>query len=218
MIFSQVYSGVGLGLLIGFLLGLSSSPIVGLVVGSITALLSSLIGADLPGLAGDKKSEPKVSTEQLKIVGVRAGSFGLACILGIIMGIYMRTHDFLSPRDKSLQENYQELLNLGYSESESRDIIKEKYLLPKNATVADSATLIASQIKQTVLFSEKDTSLCDKIQLDKFDGLQSAYEYYQAFNLKHLASTTNSLLSSNINKEDKEQILNSILKDYCSPE
>lgn len=104
------------------LLGLSSSPVVGLVVGSITALLASLIGLKNPATDDDSGSQI-LTNSQFKLAGLRTGSFGLACVLGIFVGIYMRTHNVLSPVEPTLKVQFNELTQIGFSPKEARDLL-----------------------------------------------------------------------------------------------
>jgi hypothetical protein len=116
----NLFSGAGIGLLLGFLLGLSSSPVVGVVVGalaalvaslaalvaSLAALVASLVGVRIPGKGDASAPDHAVSAAQRKLAAVRGGTFGFTCLLGVIVGLYIRTHDSLSP---TLQQRVAEL-------------------------------------------------------------------------------------------------------------
>ena len=68
----DVVAGGGMGLLVGVLLGLS----VAQAVGGVIAALSALIGAFL-GLTGGGGTR-----------SWRIGGFGLACVIGVLLGLF----------------------------------------------------------------------------------------------------------------------------------
>ena len=88
-----------LGLLIGLLVGLSTSPVVGTFVGTIAALAVTLLSAGLGTKSKDKDPISKKANEAqpVKFNYAAIVGFSLFCILGIISGIWLRTHDILSP-------------------------------------------------------------------------------------------------------------------------
>ncbi len=80
---SALGAGAGVGLVIGIVMGLSNSPVVGIILGSLSAGLLALLG--LSGGKDDIASSARIA------------SFGFTCVVGIILGIAMRTHSWLSP-------------------------------------------------------------------------------------------------------------------------
>ena len=122
MLAAQIFSGAGVGLLLGMLLGLSSSPVVSLVVGALAALLASLVGIRVPGKEPAEAPTETVSVAQKRAAAFRAGVFGLSCLLGLLGGIYLRTHNALSPIQPSLKQQVDELVSVGFSAVEARRI------------------------------------------------------------------------------------------------
>ena len=100
------YSGAGIGLLIGLLMGLALSPTVGVIIGALAASLAVLLGLNDRHFSNAK--------------AVRIGSFGFACVLGAILGIFVRVNSFLAPDLTSQFEAYTEI---GYSEKDARKFI-----------------------------------------------------------------------------------------------
>ena len=181
LIFSQLFSSLGIGLLVGVLLGLSTSPVVGLVVGAITAMLASLIG--LTPL--QKDVEPEVLEQRLKLGGLRAGMFGLACVLGIGGGIYLRAHNVLSPASPSLMERKAELVQLGFSEEDARAILVREGVDAATAETQPSH-------RNTVLFSATVAD-CTRTYPDNFASFAALHEGYAAQKLEPFLAYANAL-------------------------
>jgi hypothetical protein len=82
----DVFAGAGVGLLLGTIVGLSSSPVTATVVAALSAGLLALIGF--------RKSDAE-SPEQP--TNMRVGAFGFACVAGLLFGVFARAHSVLSP-------------------------------------------------------------------------------------------------------------------------
>ena len=74
---SDIFAGAGLGLLLGVVVGLSASPVVGMVVGALTSVLAVFLG--LSGEGSETSRLPRVN-------GLRIGAFGLAAVAGWASG------------------------------------------------------------------------------------------------------------------------------------
>lgn len=91
-------AGASLGLLVGLLVGLSTSPVAAIVVGSLAALLGGVFGLaeKLPsGLVGSGAR--------------RLSAFALACVVALLGGVVMRTHHVLSPSAAQLRSQLVEI-------------------------------------------------------------------------------------------------------------
>jgi len=164
-LFSSFFNGLGVGLLLGLLLGLAVSPVVSVIIGTISSLLAVLLGLN------ENYLNPAKS--------IRIGSFGLFCVVGILSGVYIRSHNSLAP---SLQSLYNEYRAMGFSDKDSRNFIayQEFNLTPENWSKIDttkaskqpmaeisehklvvSGENIASKKRQSVLYSsEVDAEKC----------------------------------------------------------
>ena len=204
---TQVFSSLGIGLLVGILLGLSSAPVVGLIVGSITALLASVLGFKMPtwGSAGNESKERLPETSVQTLIGLRAGTFGFACVLGIFVGIYMRTHDVLSPRPPGLAERYEELLAIGFAPEDARAL-----LVGAGAASADAIPTT----RQTVLFSG-DADACENLAADRFATLAVAADYYRSRDLDWLADITRDIDAGLDEDADKRFALDAVVRAAC---
>lgn len=127
-ILTSFFNGLGVGLLLGLLLGLAVSPVVSAIIGTLSSLLVVLLGLKENYLNAVKS--------------IRIGSFGLFCVIGILLGMYIRNHNAMAP---SLQSLYDEYRAMGFSEPEARDFIAYQQfdLIPAEWTqqdIADSIT------------------------------------------------------------------------------
>jgi hypothetical protein len=94
---SDVLAGLGIGLLLGTVVGLATSPVVAYVVGGLTSLLAVLLG-----LEGRGDGKPAVFGK-VQINGLRIGVFGLAAVAGVLFGQWMRINNPLAePPERSL--------------------------------------------------------------------------------------------------------------------
>jgi hypothetical protein len=101
-IFAAIVNGLGVGLLLGVLLGLAISPVVSGVIGTLSSLLVVLLG---------------LNDKYMGIIkSLRIGSFGLFSVAGILLGMYIRTNDALSPRMEDLKNEY---LKTGFSQNQA---------------------------------------------------------------------------------------------------
>lgn len=217
MIASQIFSGVGIGLLIGILLGLSSSPVVGLVVGSVTALLASLIGAEFPHKSDDQAKGERISQEKLKLIGIRAGVFGLTCVVGIFAGIYMRTHNVLSPPEPTWKQMFEDLTNIGFNSQEARELVATHIINTKSSDekINKKSRVPIGELKNTVLFGATAPVNCEKIAIDRFDNISAAIDYYRNTEQDSLLKIAIAVNQHVADEKAKMDIMKYILKYFC---
>jgi hypothetical protein len=101
-------AGIGIGMLLGIAVGLSSSPVIGVVVGAMGTGLLALLGLK------DNTAIPNPA-QALRLVG-----FGFACTVGLLVGLLLRTSDVLSPKLISQQEQWK---SIGFSEDEAKKVV-----------------------------------------------------------------------------------------------
>lgn len=215
MVASQIFSSIGIGLLVGLLLGLSTSPVVGLVVGAVTALLSSLLVATpaIVGTGGEEKGKIRLPAADLRLAGYRAGTFGLVCVIGVFLGIYMRTHNVLSPPYPTLREQYDELVGLGFSSEEARKIVIGQSVVdgPTRQGSNESTTGTA---KDTVLFAV-DTAVCEKIAPDRFENLAGAIDYYRTMRYTSVYTFAETVDRNVADEAAKMTVMQSFWRTLC---
>jgi hypothetical protein len=93
MIVPEIVAGSGLGLLVGLLLALSVSPVVGGVISALTVLLGGFFGL-APSGGSDR--------------AWRIGSFGVACAIGVVCGLALRTGDQFAASLKKQSDDWQQ--------------------------------------------------------------------------------------------------------------
>lgn len=219
MIASQIFSSVGIGLLIGILLGLSASPVAGLVLASVTALLASLIVAKTPIKPGEQSAAERISQYQLELIGVRAGVFGLICVVGIFIGIYMRTHNVLTPPEPTLKQRVKELTDIGFSAKEAREVVVTRITNTEFSAkkINEKPTASINALNKTILFAI-DSEICEKIDVRRFKNITSVIEYYQAIKLNSLVKIATSIDQHVNDEKAKMDIMGSILEVLCEKE
>ncbi len=217
MIASQIFSSVGIGLLIGILLGLSASPVVGLVVGSVTALLASLIGVKFPSKDENSVTTKTNSQEQQKLIGIRAGFFGLTCVIGIFIGIYLRTHNVLSPPEPTLKQQVEELTSIGVSTKKAIELVVAGATLTEASDSNTDKTNKRSSnvLKNTVLFSI-DSVICEKIAIDRFVNMSAAIQYYRTLDQPGLLKISMAVNQQKIDEKVKKDIMQSVVEALCT--
>jgi hypothetical protein len=105
----QIAIGGALGLCVGTLMGMTTAPVVGTVVGALAALFATIFG---------------VKDQDLSTFG-RIGGFGVLCVLGVVAGIYLRTHNSLGI---SAGQQVAEWRAAGFTEDVARSIVLYKEL------------------------------------------------------------------------------------------
>lgn len=99
----QLLAGAGIGLLLGLLVGLSSSHVVATVVGAVAGGLLILLGLN------SSKDDPSATPPP---TAWRLAGFGFACSLALVVSVWVRAHHSLSP---PIKDQVKELTDVGYS-------------------------------------------------------------------------------------------------------
>ena len=118
----HVLWGGSLGLCVGLIMGLSSTPVVGTIIGALAALFATMFGAK-----GDDLS-----------AFARIGGFGAACVIGVIGGISLRAHNILGT---TVTAQVTEWVGAGYDPAIAHQIVLYRelgLLLGPNGTLAET--------------------------------------------------------------------------------
>ncbi len=134
------YGGAGIGLLFGVLMGTSVTPTVGTMIGALTTLLAAILGLNDQHFNNAKS--------------VRVGSFGFACVVGAYLGLFVRSHNLLSPSLISLKAEY---IALGFSENQALNFISQKEFGVATNSANQSAFQISPAQPDEVLDSDINT-------------------------------------------------------------
>ena len=96
--------------------------------------------------------------------GLRIGSFGFACVAGIMLGLFLRAQDLFSD---SIQEQVEKWTKAGYSATEARQFVAWTKLgiQPEGRQVQVSEV---QKARSSSLFGTlADIDLCNKISLER---------------------------------------------------
>jgi hypothetical protein len=146
----DVFAGIGLGLLVGTIIGLSIAQVTGIILAALTSILAAFFGF--------KENKDAGNGNQIII-----GTFGFTCLLAIVLGVYLRTHNAFSP---SLPQEIQVYKNANFSNDEIKKIIlfKELGIVPQGYTFSKEAKE-AGKATQSVLMAGEGSLplLCESI-------------------------------------------------------
>jgi MFS family permease len=137
---AQIFSGIGLGALVGLLVALSTAHVVGSVIAALVALLAGFFGLS------------KVEVDK----GWRIGSFGFACIAGVIVGLIIRNGGDLLP---TVESQIEEWTSAGYSGEQARELVSLQRL-----GVKPSGVELVQQPTVNALFNADDKALCGRLE------------------------------------------------------
>lgn len=174
---SEALAGAALGLLVGALLGMSTSPVVGTVLAALTALLATVLGLSADATPGNpQRWLPSASA-------VRITSFSILALVGALGGVYIRTHDALSP---GLAMQAVEWQNIGFEKSVAKELVAYRVLgiVPADWTVApkgdsDSKDDVKPDPRRSVLFSANAND-CAQLRPDRFAAGELARSFAAA--------------------------------------
>ena len=140
-----LYGGAGIGLLFGIIMGTSTTPTVATVLGALTTLLAGILGLN------DQYFN--------NVKAVRIGSFGFACVIGAYTGLYVRSHNLLSPSPESMKAQY---LRLGHSEEQALKLVTFKefgfFQIPSAAIIEHAPAQGGSQDEAASASTSTSTS------------------------------------------------------------
>lgn len=151
---AEVAAGMGLGLLVGVLLGLSSTGVVGGVVTALAAVLAAFLGLSGTG----------ASSKGMSVGRARIAAFGFACTLGVGLGLATRAHDWLSEPIGVQVERWR---HAGASPADAIDFVAWQRLgvMPHGRTIGEVPKPSAAQ---TVLFANPSATQCSQLSGRRF--------------------------------------------------
>lgn len=169
----EVYGGGGLGLLVGVLLGLSATEVVGGVITALMALLATYLG--LKSQSGEEGAKTSVVASANQ--AIRLGSFALVCVVGIFVGLFVRTHNLTG---RSIPNQVQQLRDAGFPDSTARSLIafREFGVKPGGVEITDDAKT-KSKLASSVLFADFSKDNCGKLKPSSFVNLEDLIHAWQ---------------------------------------
>ncbi len=210
MLKAQVFAGASIGLLLGLLLGLSAAPAVALVVGALAALIGSVV---LPA-AQAKGQAPEVAAAAAKAAAWRSTALGLACIGGLVVGLWMRTHDLLSPPQPTLAQQLAELRDAGYPADEARRLVASRAFPAAERAASGAAGAAAAGPRSTLLFG-KGSSACEQMAPSRYASVAAAGQAYAAAGDPALAALAHALAALP-DEAQRSAVLEAAVKELCA--
>jgi hypothetical protein len=159
---AQAFPSLGIGLLVGMLVGLSVSPVVAGVLTTLGGLLAAMLGLQADGSDGGN-----AGLMRLRVNGVRIGSFGFACVAGVLVGLFIRNQDvFAMP----IKQQIAVWRDAGYSEQEAQQFVAfQKFgFKPEGREIVQSDLQKAQSSALYNALSEVD--LCEKISMGQYNN------------------------------------------------
>ncbi|MGE5354062.1 MAG: hypothetical protein ACM3S2_20235 [Ignavibacteriales bacterium] len=162
---SYIYSGAGIGLLVGLLLGLSISPVIGSVVAGLTALLAAFFGLTESKSVSQATEVIERIQRQSRLMALRIGSFGFACIIGVFLGVFVRANDLLSASYADKKEAW---TKIGIEDSLANQLIvfHELGISPDNWKIDPAA--IENTLKDDVILFETKGVNCNDMSIERY--------------------------------------------------
>lgn len=207
--FAEVFSGLGLGLLVGVIVGLSVSPVVVIILGSLVSLLAAFLGIQ-------EEESAKAASEKLlsrfKMNRLRTGSLGFACVGGILLGLFIRSHELFSVPVKEQMEKW---TSAGYTKEEARQLVAFQKLGIK----PEAREVIAGETQKAYsssLFSNSiDASLCEDLAMEKYgNDASKVLAAYRRTNNAKLARLADQI-ENHVPAERRGAIIQAIWEVIC---
>ena len=144
------------GASIGWLIGLSSSPVIQTVIGSLLAIITSALTLLLSVKGGELKDKVSDKLGEINIFPLTVFLIGLSTFATI--GVYARTNDWLGVNPQSFKQKWKS------KDTDSSGIIKELYKKlysnnPKDTNNASQGVLfnLSEDCKQLLLIDDYET-------------------------------------------------------------
>lgn len=226
MVFIQVFSGLGMGLLVGFIVGMSVSEVVSIILGALAALLAAFLGLQDQQASKQGEDDPVKAFNRAKMLGLRAGTFGIACVAAILIGVFFRTHNTLSTTEPepTLKEQVQVWIDAGYDKKEALQYVAYQNLniLPKTLEVKEApagkpaGAGVEAKAKLAVLFSgEGAANFCSDLSFERNESsVEKTLEAYRATKDPKLIELADNI-QNNVPDGAKMYLLKSIEEVMC---
>lgn len=165
---ATIFSGLGMGLLLGIIMGLSASEVVQTIFGVLTALLGAFLGFDRRSFSGMEAEEYEKEKYNALYTGLRAGSFGVAVVAGILSGMYIRTQEVLT---MSVEKRVKQWTDADFEPEYARKLVAYQMLSIDPRTGETGPLTEVQRITQGALFNAAQrASLCGTIDPGNWNG------------------------------------------------
>jgi uncharacterized membrane protein (Fun14 family) len=198
---ATVLSGIGMGLLLGLIMGLSASEVVKVVMAALTALLGVFFGFEKRSFSGMQKEEYEKDKNETLLTSLRSGWFGLAVVAGILFGMWIRTNEvFTIPVEKSVQQ----WIDAGVDSAYARKlVIYERLAIDPNTGEAGEIGDMQRKFQSALFNSKTIKSISNAIDTLNWDN-NWEFARQELLNVGNSA-LTELVYSAEINLPEKER-------------
>lgn len=163
---ATILSGIGMGLLLGLIMGLSVSEVVKLIMGTLTALLGAFLGFEKRQFAGMEQEEYRRENENSLYTALRAGWFGIAVVAGLLVGMFIRTHEVFT---LSVSQSVKQYTDAGFDSTYARKlVIYQRLGINPNTGELGPMTEVQRAHQSNLFSSEQAQSLCGSTDPDQW--------------------------------------------------
>ena len=200
---TSVFSGLGLGLVLGIIAGLSVSPVIQTILGSLVTVAA--------GFLTFQASSASVSPAAVRTNELRIGSFGFACVLGIALGLFARSHDSFG---LSIQQQLARWTSAGYTPAQAQQfVLFERLGLKPQGQDVVSGDLQKSQSSN--LFSNKlSATVCEQWDPHQFKSADGMLNQMALTNPQLAARATH--IRATVPADPQQAAVNSAWEELCS--
>lgn len=155
----KIFGIFSFSIFLGILTGLSSSPVVSILITALTGFIGILIGLKTNASIKEKSEGSIIDYSVLSI-------FGLSAILGVFGGLYLKSE---APWLKNISELKTEWESIGVEEGDALNLVifLKTGLVPPSMSVSDNQNKHANL--SSSLFAQKVTSF-DKLNPENFQS------------------------------------------------
>ena len=195
---TAIFGGAGLGILIGLLIGMSTSGTVGLVIGSLASVLLVLLGFKEKG--------------DSNLQALRVGSFGLGCSLAILIGLFLRVNNSFTPSIKSEIEMWTSDSLFNLNEAKTYVLYDRFGFIPSGIKI--DSTVNKNRIQNILYGSEISISNCEKLYGYKDFPIENELNAYKR--LGGIFEKTALEIEKEIDIDNQKSALHIVRKCLCN--
>jgi len=165
---ATILSGIGMGLLLGIIMGLSVSETVQTIFGILTTALGAFLGFERRSYTGMESAEYQKEQHNTLFTALRVGWFGIAVVVGILSGLWMRTQEVFK---FTIAESVQQWTDAGYDSAYARKLVTYQRLAIDPNTGELGEVTEVQKAGMGILFNAADrATLCGTIDPDNWDN------------------------------------------------
>lgn len=209
----NIFAGSGMGLLVGIIVGLSVSPVVSVILGALASLLAAFLGLQPGQSTSDDNNGGALN--KLQQNSLKAGSFGLACMLAILLGLFIRNHNVFG---QPVEQQFNEWKKAGYTDDYARQLI----VLEKFGIDPETKAMIFGDLqkgKAPVLFaSESEVDPCSALDSMRYDDVSQRLKALRRLGKPRFTQLADAIDQAQISDLDKKSLLNAVSGVLCEQE